>query len=322
MYANLTTKVGKTVVHFLLSEYNRGMKTALFLFNPHAGKGSIKAGLSKITDTLTRAGFLVTVYPTQAKGDAREKILRWGLSYDRIVVAGGDGMLHEALNAVMRLERQVDLAYIPSGTANDFAISNRIPRSVDKAVQVAVEDNRRTIDIGSFNGEYFSYVAAFGAVTDIPYTTDQSAKNAFGYLAYLVNAAKYMNPQILLSSAREMEIKTDEKILTGEFLVCCVSNSKTIGSLKQFVPDDVELNDGLFEGLFIKKPTNITEFSNALNVLLLGNLHAQGIITVKSSRFEFSLDKSAEWTLDGEDGGAHDKAIIENHHKALTMLMP
>ncbi|MBQ7644391.1 MAG: diacylglycerol kinase family lipid kinase [Spirochaetales bacterium] len=298
------------------------MKTALFLFNPRAGKGNIKAGLSKITDTLTRAGFLVTVYPTQAKGDAYEKILQWGLSYDRIVVAGGDGMLHEALNAIMNLERRVDLAYIPSGTANDFAIANNIPKSVDKAVQVAVADNRRTIDIGSFNGEYFSYVAAFGAITDIPYTTDQAAKNNLGYLAYLLNAAKYMNPQILLGAAREMEIKTDDMILTGEYLVCCVSNSKTIGSLKQFVPKDVELDDGLFEGLFIKKPTNIVEFSNALNVLLLGNLHAPGIITVKSSKFEFSLDKSAEWTLDGEDGGSHDTAVIENHHQALTMLMP
>ena len=298
------------------------MKNALFLFNPRAGKGSIKSGLSKITDILTQSGFLVTVYPTQAKGDAYEKILQWGLSYDRIVVAGGDGMLHEALNAVMKLERKVDLAFIPSGTANDFAISNKIPKIVDKAAELAAGENRRIIDIGTFNGEYFSYVAAFGAITDVPYTTDQGAKNTFGYLAYLANAAKYMNLQTLFGSAREMEIKTDEKVLTGEFLVCCVSNSRTIGSLKQFVPEDVTLNDGLFEGLFIKKPTNITEFGNALNVLLVGNLHAEGIITVKSSRFEFALDKPANWTLDGEDGGLHDTAVIENHHQALTMLLP
>ena len=298
------------------------MRKALFLFNPRAGKGTIKSGLSKITDTLTQAGFLVTVYPTQAKGDARDKILQWGLSYDRIVVAGGDGMLHEALNAVMNLPQKVDLAFIPSGTANDFAIANKIPKVVDKAAQLAADEKRRTIDIGTFNGEYFSYVAAFGAITDVPYTTDQTAKNNFGYLAYLANAAKYVNLQTLFNAARKMEIKTDDKILEGEFLVCCVSNSKTIGSLKQFVPRDVELSDGLFEGLFIKKPTNLTEFSNALNVLLVGNLNAQGIITLKSSRFEFTLDKPANWTLDGEDGGLHDKAVIENHKQALTMLLP
>ena len=294
----------------------------MFLFNPHAGKGSIKSGLAKITDILTRAGFLVTVYPTQARNDAYEKIIQMGSSFDRIVVAGGDGMFHEALNAVMKLPRKVDLGFIPSGTANDFAISNKIPRIVDKAAAIAAGENERKIDIGTFNGEYFSYVAAFGAVTDVPYTTDQNAKNAFGFLAYLANAAKYMNLQTLFNSAREMEIRTDDKILSGEFLVGCISNSKTIGSLRQFLPNDVALNDGVFEGLFIKKPTNLTEFSNALNVLLMGNLDAQGIITLKSSRFEFEMDKAANWTLDGEDGGLHDKAVIENHKQALTMLLP
>ena len=132
------------------------MKNALFLFNPRAGKGTIKNALSRITDILTQAGFLVTVYPTQASGDAYEKITQWGLSYDRIIVAGGDGMLHEALNAVMKLPRMVDLAYIPSGTANDFAIANKIPRVVDKAAKLAADEKRRTIDIGTFNGEYFS----------------------------------------------------------------------------------------------------------------------------------------------------------------------
>ena len=222
----------------------------------------------------------------------------------------------------MKLPHMVDLAYIPSGTANDLAIANKIPKDIDKAALLAAGEQRRSIDIGTFNGEYFSYVAAFGAITDVPYTTDQNAKNAFGFLAYLANATKYVNLQTLFKAARKMEIKTDDKVFEGEFLVCCVSNSKTIGSLKQFVPKDVALNDGLFEGLFIKKPTNITEFSNALNVLLMGNLNAQGITTVKSSRFEFTLDTPTNWTMDGEDGGMHDKAVIENHKQALTMLMP
>lgn len=298
------------------------MKNALFLFNPHAGKGTIKAGLSKITDILTRAGFLVTVYPTQSKGDAFDKILKWGSSYDRIVVAGGDGMLHEAFNAVMRLKKQVDLAYIPAGTVNDFAVSHKIPRVVEKAAMVAAGNQRRTIDVGKFNDEYFTYVAAMGAITDITYTTDQVSKNMFGFMAYMGNALKYINPQILMNAARKMEIRTDTKVLTGEFLVCCVSNSLSIGSLKQFVPDDVIMNDGLFEGLFIKKPTNLAEFGHTLDLLFSGNMDHPEIITLKSSRFEFSIDRSTEWTLDGEDGGSHEHAVIQAHKQALTMIMP
>ena len=46
------------------------MRKALFLFNPHAGKGKINSGLSTVIDLLTKSGFLVTTYPTQARGDA------------------------------------------------------------------------------------------------------------------------------------------------------------------------------------------------------------------------------------------------------------
>ena len=82
------------------------------------------------------------------------------------------------------------------------------------------------------------------------------------------------------------------------------------------------MNDGLFEGLFIKKPTNLAEFGHTLDLLFSGNMDHPEIITLKSSRFEFSIDKSTNWTLDGEDGGSHNHAVIQNHKQALTMIMP
>ena len=299
-----------------------GMRKALFIFNPHAGKGRIASSLSTIVDTLTKAGFLVTTYPTQAKADAIARIQEIGSSFDRIIVAGGDGMLHEAVNGIMKLENRPDLAYIPSGTVNDFAISHKIPKAIRKAAELAASDHRRSIDIGSFNNEYFSYVAACGAVTDIPYTTDQGAKNAFGFLAYLANAAKYVDFKTLTSACRKMEIVTDNEVYKDDFLVCCVSNSKTIGSMKQLVPKDSDLSDGLMEGLFIKKPRNIFELNQALNLLLTGNMHASKIISVKSSKFEFHIEQDTQWTLDGEDGGNSTDVIVQNNRQCLTMILP
>ena len=42
----------------------------LFIFNPHSGKGQIKNNLVEIIDTMVKADFEVTVYTTQAQGDA------------------------------------------------------------------------------------------------------------------------------------------------------------------------------------------------------------------------------------------------------------
>ena len=46
----------------------------LFIFNPHSGKGQIKNNLVEIIDTMVKADFEVTVYTTQAQGDAIQKV--------------------------------------------------------------------------------------------------------------------------------------------------------------------------------------------------------------------------------------------------------
>ena len=302
--------------------YTWGMKKALFLFNPHAGKGKIVSNIATITDILTKAGYLVTAYPTQSKGDATEKILMWGGYYDRIVVGGGDGMLHEAVNGVMNLTKPVDLAYIPSGTINDFANTHKIPRDIESAAQIAAGDSRSTIDVGLFGDTYFSYVAAFGAVTDVTYTTNQDAKNAFGFLAYLTNALKYVDLRKLMASARTMEIRSDRYVFTGEFVLGCVSNSHSLGSLKQLVPDNVELKDGLMEGLFVQKPKNITHLGHILDLLMSGNMDRPEILSTRSEKYEIITEEDTAWTLDGEDGGIHHSVTVRDCKQKLTMILP
>ena len=49
-------------------------KRLLFVFNPHSGKAQIKNHLLEIVDTMVKAGYEVTIYPTQKAGDAREKV--------------------------------------------------------------------------------------------------------------------------------------------------------------------------------------------------------------------------------------------------------
>ena len=45
-------------------------KTLLFIFNPFSGKAQIKNQLMDIVDTMVKAGYEVTIYPTQAPEDA------------------------------------------------------------------------------------------------------------------------------------------------------------------------------------------------------------------------------------------------------------
>ena len=68
------------------------MKRLLFIYNPRAGKELLKPKLSDVIDIFVKAGYEVTVYPTQSHRDAYEKVLSYDSTiYDLIVCSGADG---------------------------------------------------------------------------------------------------------------------------------------------------------------------------------------------------------------------------------------
>ena len=297
------------------------MKRLLFIFNPHSGTGEINKHLSEVLDIFTKAGCEVVAYPTQCARDGERKVIADGADFDRIVVSGGDGMLHELVNAVMNLPRSVSVGYIPTGTVNDFASTNNIPRHIPDAAKIAVSDNVKCLDLGLFQNEYFSYVAAFGTATNIAYDTDQRAKNTWGVLAYLANAIKSFNPIAINSACRYMRIKTDTAVIEGEFAFGAISNSLSIAGLSNLTGRDVVLDDGILEGLFIKKPEDIFDIDEISNALAFRDFDYPCISYVKSSRFEIESDAVA-WTLDGENGGEHSSVTVTAEHRVLNIALP
>lgn len=297
------------------------MKRLLFVFNPHSGMGEINKHLSEVLDIFTKAGYEVVAYPTQGPKDGERKVLSDGMRFDRIVASGGDGMLHELINAVLRLQKPVTIGYIPTGTVNDFASTNNIPRNIPEAAAVAVSDNVKSLDVGNFEGEYFSYVAAFGTATNIAYDTDQKAKNTWGVLAYLANAIKSFNPIAINSACRHMRIKTDNEVLEGEYAFGAISNSMSIAGISNLTGRDVVLDDGIIEGLFIKKPESVFDIDEISNALVFRDFDYPCISYVKSTRFEIETDPVA-WTLDGENGGEHGNVTITAEHRVLNIALP
>ena len=72
-------------------------KQMLFVYNPRAGKAQIRSNLLDIIDTFVKAGYEVTVYPTQAAGDAVKAVRERREGYDIVVCSGGDGTLDEVV---------------------------------------------------------------------------------------------------------------------------------------------------------------------------------------------------------------------------------
>lgn len=293
------------------------MKKLLFVFNPHAGKGLIKNELCDIVNIFTCGGYEVTVYPTQAPRDGMNKIISDGPRFDMIVVSGGDGTLSEAVKAMMKLGTKIPLGYIPAGSTNDFASSMDIPKKMSAAAEVIVNGVPFDYDIGEFNGDYYVYVAAFGAFVDVSYETSQIAKNRFGHMAYIAEGIK----RLPTYTGYSMTVEYDGGTVEGSYILGLVSNSTSIGGMKRLISDGVCFDDGLFEVTLVKTPQNAIAFQSLLREAALNKMSDKNFVTFRTSHLKITSIADIAWTLDGESGGMHNKVEIVNHKQAVSIIV-
>lgn len=292
-------------------------KKLLFIFNPCSGKGQIKSKLMEVIDIMVKAGYEVTVHPTQNREDAMQKVKEEAPNYDLIVCSGGDGTLDEAVTGMMRSEEKIPLGYIPAGSTNDFANSLKIPKDIVKAAHVAVEGKRFPVDVGYFNGDSFIYIAAFGLFTDVSYQTSQEIKNLLGHAAYILEGAKRLHNV----PSYKMRVEYEDQVIEDEFIYGMITNSVSVGGFKKLTGKNVLLDDGLFEVTLIKTPKNPVELNEILVSLTNLKDDTDLIYTFKTNCVKFLPEDVIPWTLDGEFGGEHKNVIVKNVHKALEIMV-
>lgn len=288
----------------------------LFVFNPRSGKGLIREHLVDIVDVMVKAGYEVTIYTTQAQGDAIKKIKEEAKNYDRVVCSGGDGTLDEVVTGMQQSEVNVPIGYIPAGSTNDFANSLGIPKDMVEAARVAVGDKPFPCDVGYFNGDTFVYVAAFGIFTEVSYKTPQQLKNVLGHAAYILEGAKQLHD----IPSFTMQVEHDGEVFQDKFIFGMVTNSISVGGFKGMTGDDVKLDDGVFEVTLIKSPRNPIELNRILASLTNLIDDTDLIYTFKTNDLHIISKDKVAWTLDGEFGGEHKDLVIKNLNKQITIM--
>lgn len=124
-----------------------------FIFNPRAGKSALSLfknpsmRLNDIYVLLDKYGIEFEAAPSEKPGDvlrlASEAVSE---GYERVIVAGGDGTVGEAANALVGTDTV--LGIIPSGTYMNMARMLSIPRDPERAVMLLCMGQTRSIDAG------------------------------------------------------------------------------------------------------------------------------------------------------------------------------
>jgi diacylglycerol kinase (ATP) len=302
------------------------MKKALFILNPHSGKGQIRNHLLEIVDILVKDGYEVTVYPTQGQGDASRAMRERKKSYELIVCSGGDGTLDEIVTGMMQSGFKTTIGYIPAGSTNDFANSLKIPSTMKKAAETVVNGTVFSCDVGRFNDDVFVYIAAFGLFTEVSYGTRQEMKNMLGHMAYLLEGVKHLqNIKSYHLKVTSVSENGETTVIEDNFIYGMVTNSYSVGGFKSIAGNvfkgNIALDDGLFEVTLIKTPKNPMELNSILAALAIQNIDTQYMYSFKSGRLVIESGEEIAWTLDGEFGGTHKEVTLTNEKQAMDIMV-
>ena len=292
-------------------------KKLLLIVNPRAGKNKPLNSLFNAAELLSENGYLLSIRYTKSGGDAVRIASAEAENYDVCVAVGGDGTLNEVASGLMELEQPPLLGYFPQGSTNDFAASLKISGDPETAVQAVLRQEPKKLDVGFWNERSFVYVASFGAFTKSSYSASQSAKNALGHFAYILEGMKD------LDSLRPYRVKltADGEVLDGEYLFGAVCNSTSIGGLMKLDPERVVLDDGKFEMLLIPSPKTATDLQNLVLALLEQKYDREGLVFRHVSSLHLETEEELPWSLDGEYAPSQNVVDVVNHRQALTMLL-
>ena len=108
------------------------------IVNPSAGRGKRKKQYERALARMHERGMEPRILVTHARGEAKELARQACEAGGDVIVVGGDGTLHEALNGFGNFENCA-LGLIPMGTGNDFAAAAKIPEDPVQAVDLIAD---------------------------------------------------------------------------------------------------------------------------------------------------------------------------------------
>ena len=238
--------------------------------NPAAGRGRAARRVDRLRTIFARADIATELRLSRSEGDLEDQIHSIALSgVDRIVVAGGDGSVHEAVNGIMRAGGTAALGLIPTGTGNDFAKACSISLDWQHATEqlakrLATGTPLRRIDVGRMNDRCFANGAGIGFDARVT-----RAARAYhwpkGDLVYLLAVLRCMADGI---PTPELSITAGDYRFVGPVTLASISNGPWVGGMFHIAPI-ADNADGKFE-LLIADPVSRLRILSLLPALIRG----------------------------------------------------
>jgi len=289
--------------------------------NPAAGRGRAKHHAESICRLLADSGVACEEIHSTAVSDIEYKVFAAASAgADRIIVAGGDGSIHEAVNGILRSASQTALGVIPLGTGNDFAKACSIPLHWEDATRLLADRIGsdmpwRYIDAGRMNDRYFANGAGIGFDAKINHIA-RSNRLPLGDLVYLIAVFQGVWDGVITPSVR---MQYDSADYDGPVTLVEVCNGPSVGGMFQIAP--MAKNDDEFLDLVFVEPVGRLRIFALLPKLVKGShINAPEVTCARVNSVRLIADGPIPSHLDGEVQALQTEFQIEILKRSLAIL--
>ena len=270
----------------------------MLFYNPVSGHAAFKNKLDWIVAAFQRRGILVVFYRTRREGNEEFIPFVREVNPDGLLVAGGDGTVHEIVNLMMKGSLDLPLGIIGSGTSNDFATYLGVNTDLEAYLDTIASGRTRRVDLGLMDGTYFINVASGGAMACIAHEVNARIKNSLGKMAYYLKGIGEL-PKFRYFP---LKIEADGAHYELETFLFVIINSPVVGSMKN-VANGVAVDDGKLDLLSIGK-CSIPKLMSITADLIAGKpvSEREDVLHVQAKYFHIESGIPVESDIDGECG--------------------
>lgn len=291
-----------------------------FIVNKQAGSGKGAVVFNKATKLLNKNKITFTSYFSEYPGhekilveQLRKNILTpWRSNFKGVfpllVVIGGDGTLHEVINALQDAP-DIPVGYLPGGSGNDFARGSGISLSVKTAIKQLIYTNEpkslaileTTLPNTSAKQVIINNVG-IGVEAVIVDLANESIKkevlNKIGLSKLVYLGAAYAATK--KQGEFQVEIDIDDKILTfNKAFLCTTTNHPYFGGGVAIDPSaSVDSQD--IHLIVVEKITGITLLKLISKLLRRKHLNSSHVHLIKGNKLSIEIKRPQTTQIDGQ----------------------
>lgn len=260
--------------------------------------------ISAIDGALKERGFTADFPQASSAGEAG-RLLRTAADegYEMAVVAGGDGSVRLAVNALVGT--QLPLGIVPLGTGNLLAATLGVSRNPSIAAKRLATASPVTIDTGLLQlegaPERFAVAAGVGFDARVMSATSSSAKARFGVLAYFATVLRL----VASLPVAQTEIFVDGQSFQMPTVAVLVANCGQIVPGLLGPRATLDPSDGVLDVIAIRGGAMLTKVpiaaSSALHALLRGDAgHGGYSLRLRGERISVRTEPPEPIEVDGD----------------------